>query len=222
MPCRITLPSSSGSMLPPESTATAGVSNAVGLSRSAATAAAPAGSTTILARSISASSARDSDSSETVTISSTWSRTAAKVMSPGRPTAMPSAIVRHRLQRPPGRRRASEPGYAAAPAACTPTTRTSGRSALTAIAIPASSPPPPVGTSTVVDVGRLLEDLEPAACPGRPRCRRGRRGGSAPRRSRRRTRGPRRARPRGSGRGRPRRRRSRGSPSPWGSARPRA
>ena len=80
-------------MLPPESTATAGVSKCVGVSSRAATAAAPAGSTTILARSTRASSARDSDSSETVTISSTWSRTAAKVMSPGRPTAMPSAIV---------------------------------------------------------------------------------------------------------------------------------
>ena len=45
-------------------------------------------------------------------------------------------------------------------------------------------------------------------CPGRPRCRRGRRGGSAPRRSRPRTPGPRPARPRGSGRGRPRRRRT--------------
>ena len=33
------------------------------------------------------------DSSETVTMSSTYSRTAAKVISPGRPTAMPSAIV---------------------------------------------------------------------------------------------------------------------------------
>ena len=85
--------SSSGSMLPPDSTATAGVSKPPGLSSSAATAAAPAGSTTCLARSTSASRARDSDSSETVTISSTWSRTAAKVMSPGRPTAMPSAIV---------------------------------------------------------------------------------------------------------------------------------
>ena len=71
MPCRITRISSSGSMLPPDSTATIGPSKSCGESSSAATAAAPAGSTTTLARSISASSARDSDSSETVRISST-------------------------------------------------------------------------------------------------------------------------------------------------------
>ena len=56
-------------MLPPDSTATAGVLNAVGWSSIAATAAAPAGSTTILARSTRASSARDIDSSETVMMS---------------------------------------------------------------------------------------------------------------------------------------------------------
>ena len=80
-------------MLPPDSTATEGVEYAVGSSSRAATAAAPAGSTIIFARSTSASSARDMDSSETVTMSSTYSRTAAKVISPGRPTAMPSAMV---------------------------------------------------------------------------------------------------------------------------------
>jgi hypothetical protein len=40
-----------------------------------------------------ASTARDSDASVTVMISSTASRTAANVTSPGSPTAMPSAIV---------------------------------------------------------------------------------------------------------------------------------
>src|SRR5918997_240631 len=43
MPCWITCSSTSGSMLPPESTATAGVANRRGCSSSAATAAAPAG-----------------------------------------------------------------------------------------------------------------------------------------------------------------------------------
>ena len=114
----------------------------------AATAAAPDGSTISFARSAIATSARDIDSSETVTISSTYSWTIAKVMSPGRPTAMPSAIVvifSSSTGAPP----ASEGGYAAAPAACTPTTRRSGRFSLSAIATPASSPPPPVGTRTV-------------------------------------------------------------------------
>ena len=59
----------------------------------AATAAAPEGSTTILARSSSITSARDIESSETVRISSPCSWMAANGMSPGRATAMPSAIV---------------------------------------------------------------------------------------------------------------------------------
>ena len=91
--------SSSGSMLPPESTTTTGGSNARGSSSSAATPAAPAGSTTSFARSRQSSRARDSDSSETVTTSSTRSRTSANGTSPGRPTAMPSAIVVIRSQR---------------------------------------------------------------------------------------------------------------------------
>ena len=40
-------------------------------------------------------------------------------------------------------------------------TRTSGRSALTATAMPEISPPPPDGTMSVSHLGRLLEDLEP-------------------------------------------------------------
>ena len=59
----------------------------------AATAAAPDGSTTILARSSSSTSACDIDSSETVTTSSTCSWIAANGTSPGHATAMPSAIV---------------------------------------------------------------------------------------------------------------------------------
>ena len=93
-PCRITLLSSSGSMLPPDSTATAGVSKPVGLSSMRGDRGRAGGLDHHAWRArCSASRARESDSSETVTTSSTWSRTAAKVMSPGRPTAMPSAIV---------------------------------------------------------------------------------------------------------------------------------
>ena len=59
-------------MFPPDSTTTIGPSKSCGASIRAATAAAPAGSTTTLARSISASSAVDSASSDTVRTSSTW------------------------------------------------------------------------------------------------------------------------------------------------------
>ena len=148
-------------MLPPESTATTGVPKCCGWSSTAATAAAPAGSTTSLARSTRASTARDSESSETVSISSTWSRTAANGRSPGRPTAMPSAIVFIEGSCC-GRPASSEGGYAAAPAACTPTTRTSGRLALTAIATPASRPPPPVGTITVCTSGACSSTSSPS------------------------------------------------------------
>ena len=79
--------------MPPDSTATVGVPNSCGWSMIAATAAAPEGSTTSLARSRSSTSARDIDSSETVMTSSTCSWIAAKGTSPGHATAMPSAIV---------------------------------------------------------------------------------------------------------------------------------
>ena len=66
MPCRSTFMSRIGSTLPPESTTTAGVSNRLGSSITAATPTAPAGSTTSLARSMSMSSAWEIDSSLTV------------------------------------------------------------------------------------------------------------------------------------------------------------
>ena len=47
----------------------------------------------------------------------------------------------------------SDSGYAAAPSAWTPITVTPGFFALTAIAIPASTPPPPHGTTTVSTSG---------------------------------------------------------------------
>ena len=129
------------------------------------------------------SSARDSDSSLTVTMSSTYSEIARNGTSPGQPTAIPSAIVLIALQRdrvPCGERRSGRPRR------------------------PPPGPPPParVGLSGL-DRGRdardeaasagrhedglgvrgLLEDLEAARALAGRRCRRGRRGGSAPPRS---------------------------------------
>ena len=78
---------------------------------------------------------------------------------------MPSAIVFISVSGT-GQPCSSESGYAAAPFACTPTTRTSGRSAFTAIAMPASSPPPPVGTSTVCTSGACSMISRPTVpCP---------------------------------------------------------
>ena len=91
--------SSSGSMLPPERTTATGGSNERGSSSSAATPAAPAGSTTSFARSRQSSRARDNDSSDTVTISSTSSRTRANGTVAG--TADRDAVGhrRHAVQR---------------------------------------------------------------------------------------------------------------------------
>ena len=80
-------------------------------------------------------------------------------MSPGRCTAMPSATVVTRSIST-GRPAASEGVQDAQPAACTPITRMSGRSALIAMAMPESSPPPPSGTTTVSASRRLLEQLQ--------------------------------------------------------------
>ena len=60
--------------------------------------------------------------------------------SPGCLTAIPSAMVA-----PVGAR----PASGAHAAACTPTTRSSGRRAASAIAMPDARPPPPTGTTTV-------------------------------------------------------------------------
>ena len=105
--------------MPPESTATTGVANAFGWSSTAATAAAPAGSTTIFARSSSITSAREMESSETVTMSSTYFWIEANGTSPGQATAMPSAIVVI-CSTASGSPRRSDSGYAAASSACTP------------------------------------------------------------------------------------------------------
>src|ERR1700712_410242 len=111
MPRRTIASSISGSTLPPETTATTGDGQRPGYSATAATAAAPAGSTSSLPRSRLASTARDSASSLTVTISATWVLTCANVSSPGRGTAMPSAIVAPTTDT--GSPAASEGGHAA-------------------------------------------------------------------------------------------------------------
>ena len=72
---------------------------------------------------------------------------------------MPSAIVDIDSART-GSPAANEPGQAAALAACTPITRTRAGRKCTAAAIPATRPPPPVGT-TMVATSDLLEDLQP-------------------------------------------------------------
>jgi hypothetical protein len=152
-------------MLPPDSTTTTGGSKARGSSITAASAAAPAGSTTSLARSSASSSARDSASSSTMTTSSTRSRTSANGRSPGQPTAMPSAIVVISASGT-GRPAASDGRKVSAPAACAATTRACGRSALTATAIPATSPPPPVHTTTVLTSGHCSTSSSPTVpCP---------------------------------------------------------
>ena len=80
-------------MLPPESTTTTGGTKSRGCSSRAATPAAPASSTTCLARSRQSSSPRDRLSSETVTTRAAWPERMPNGMSPGRLTAMPSAMV---------------------------------------------------------------------------------------------------------------------------------
>ena len=82
------------------------------------------------------------------------------VSSPGCLTAMPSAIVIDAVAST-GSPRWSDSTYGAHAATWTPTTSTSGRADLTAIATPLHSPPPPTGTTTLARSGHLLEQLEP-------------------------------------------------------------
>jgi hypothetical protein len=102
-------------------------------------------------------------------ISSTASRTMSKLSTPGLPTAMPSAIVGSTVISV-GAPRFSDTGYAAALAACTPTTRTLLPSAaarcLTALATPEIRPPPPMGTTTVATSGTSSSTSRPSVpCP---------------------------------------------------------
>src|SRR5699024_7934038 len=87
----------------------------------AATGAAPAGSTTIFDRSSKNTMAAAISSSDTVTTSSQYSWMMSKGTSPGRPTALPSAMVAT-LSSETGLPATNGGGYAAAFSACTPIT----------------------------------------------------------------------------------------------------
>ena len=99
--------------------------------------------------------------------SSTSSRTSANGTSPGRPTAMPSAIVVIALERARARRRPATAGRPRPSSAWTPTTRRPGAAPCTAVAMPASSPPPPALTRTVRTSGHCSRISRPhGALPG--------------------------------------------------------
>ena len=136
-----------------------GGSNGVGWSRTAARPAAPAGSTSELGALESVHQARAREASLDGAHLVDERVTGANGTSPG---------VRRRCRRPScscgGADRVATRGQrgrvAGSAAACTPTTRTSGRTDLTAARRPASSPPPPVRHHDGAHVGHLLEDLQ--------------------------------------------------------------
>ena len=102
----------------------------------------------------------------TVTTSSTSARMTSQVSSPAMVTCWPSAIVWGTSidTRSPAR---SERATSSPASGSTPTTRACGASALTAVATPAISPPPPTGTTTVSRSSTLGGELEPdGALPG--------------------------------------------------------
>ena len=131
-------------MLPPDRTTSAGPSPPPALpASSAAIPTAPAPSTTSFDRSSRRTIASVISSSATWTMSSSSESSIPIVSSPGYLTKMPSAIVKPDLP------------------ACTPTIRTSGFTARSAVAMPAARPPPPMGISTVAASPHLLGELEP-------------------------------------------------------------
>ena len=126
---------------------------------SAATAIAPAPSVTSFARSASRTIASTITSSPTVTMPSSQRSISGRVSSPGRLTAMPSAIVRA-LGVSTGSWAAIESAIAAQPSAWTPITSIEGSWSFSAIASPLASPPPPTGTSTRRRFGHLGGELD--------------------------------------------------------------
>src|SRR5215208_5825865 len=151
------------STLPPERTATVVPVCAACTwpPSSAATPTAPAPSTTSFARSISTTIAAAVSSSPTTTTSSAQRSRSRSVRSPGRLTAIPSAIVSAEVAGT-GSPRLSDSGYGAQAATCTPTTSTSGRADLIAIATPEHSPPPPTGTTTFARSGASSSSSRPS------------------------------------------------------------
>ena len=133
--------------------------------RAAASGAAPAGSTTVFVRSRSRSRARERSSSETVTMSSTSAVHVGQGQSDTRFTAIPSAMVSMR-SRVTTRPAARDADIDAAPSASTPTSLTSGRSALRAAPTPLMSPPPPMATATVPASAACSASSRPSVpCP---------------------------------------------------------
>ena len=94
-------------------------------------------------------------------MSSSHSPSSGSVRSPGRLTAIPSAIVSAESAAT-GSPRRSDSGYGAHAATCTPTTSTSGRADFTAIATPAASPPPPTGMTTRARSGTCSSSSSPS------------------------------------------------------------
>ena len=130
----------------------------------AATVSAPDGSTTSRLRSAARRTPAAISASLTVTIPSRRARRWANVRRPSDCVRVPSAIVRDTCVGRPAHDLAAGAGDSRASAASsgsTPMTRASGRSALTAVATPLASPPPPIGTRTSGDVGQVLDDLQP-------------------------------------------------------------
>ena len=143
--------SSMGSMLPPPSTTpTLRPANSAGSFIMAASGAAPAPSTSVFSMSSSSTMPCSMSPSSTSTTSSTYFSTSSRVKCPGRPTAMPSAMV----DPPCGRVACLTALYMLGKrSACTPTTRMPGLSALAAAAMPPISPPPPIATTRVSSCG---------------------------------------------------------------------
>ena len=221
----MTLSISIGSMLPPESMTAVVPGFSILPSISAATPTAPAGSTTILDRSSRKISARARASSLTVTTSSTSSRMMLKGSCPGRPTAMPSAMVETRLQRHQGVR--GERGRVGGgvfglhaddldlPAQFLgPGLHGDGDAGQQAAAADAHQ--------DGVHVAGSARGSPGPRCPGRPRRRRRRRGGRRRRPIRPRSAWPRPVPRRRCGRAAPPRRRGRGSRPAWAGRRPAA
>ena len=184
------MPSSSGSMLPPESTATTGVRRSrAAESSSAATAAAPAGSTTILARSTRASSGPRErllgDGADLVDVVA--HRGEGDVARQADRDAVGHRLHRRQLDRRPVRQRGRVRRGAGRLHADDPYV---GAERLDRDRDPAQQPAA-AGRARARSARRApARAPRDRACPAPPRCRRGRTGGSAPPRSPRRTGGP--------------------------------
>ena len=128
---------------------------------SAATPTAPAPSTTSFARSISTTIASAVSSSPTTTTSS---RPALEQRQRDLAGALDRDAVgdrQRRGRRAPARRARSDSGYGAQAATCTPTTSTSGRADLTAIATPRAEAAAADRHDDLGEVRHVLEQLEP-------------------------------------------------------------